>query len=251
MRMDAHPMTMLSTEGLNKKFGGLHAVRDVSFSVAAGEILGLIGPNGAGKTTVFGLLSGFIRQDTGEVRLGGELIDSWSPEARCEAGLVRTFQIVRPFGNITVLENVAIGAMLRTGSRAQARRDAAGVLERVGLADRAQEIARGLPIGIRKRLEVAKALATRPKVMLLDEIMGGLIPTEVNEMMGLLRQLRADGAAVVLIEHNMHAVMTVSDRVVVLNHGAKIAEGTAEQVSRNSAVISAYLGEDYDSAQDH
>ena len=243
-------MSLLRVSGLSKRFGGVQAVRDVAFGVDPGEILGLIGPNGAGKTTVFNLVTGFISPDAGEVTLDGKPIGRWSPERRADAGLVRTFQIVKPFGNISVLENVTIGAMLRERTMAGARAHARAVLTRVGLADRAETTARTLPIGLRKKLEVAKALAAGPRVLLLDEIMGGLIPSEVGETIELLKALRSDGIATVLIEHNMHAIMTASDRVVVLHHGQFIAEGEPERIARDPLVLSAYLGEGYGRAQD-
>ena len=243
-------MSLLQVSGLSKRFGGVQAVRDVAFGVDPGEILGLIGPNGAGKTTVFNLVTGFITPDAGDVLLDGQPIGRWSPERRADAGLVRTFQIVKPFGNISVLDNVTIGAMLRERTMAGARAHAREVLGRVGLADRAQTMARTLPIGLRKKLEVAKALAAGPRVLLLDEIMGGLIPSEVGETIELLKVLRSDGMATVLIEHNMHAIMTASDRIVVLHHGQFIAEGTPERIARDPAVLSAYLGEGYGRAQD-
>ena len=243
-------MSLLHVSGLSKRFGGVQAVRDVAFGVDPGEILGLIGPNGAGKTTVFNLVTGFISPDAGDVTLDGKPIGRWSPERRADAGLVRTFQIVKPFGNISVLENVTIGAMLRERTMAGARAHARAVLHRVGLADRAETTARTLPIGLRKKLEVAKALAAGPRVLLLDEIMGGLIPSEVGETIDLLKALRSDGIATVLIEHNMHAIMTASDRIVVLHHGQFIAEGTPERIARDPLVLSAYLGEGYGRAQD-
>lgn len=243
-------MSLLQVSGLSKRFGGVQAVRDVAFGVDPGEILGLIGPNGAGKTTVFNLVTGFISPDAGDVVLDGRPIGRWGPERRADAGLVRTFQIVKPFGNISVLDNVTIGAMLRERTMAGARAHALGVLGRVGLADRAETTARTLPIGLRKKLEVAKALAAGPRVLLLDEIMGGLIPSEVGETIELLKALRSDGIATVLIEHNMHAIMTASDRIVVLHHGQFIAEGTPERIARDPQVLSAYLGEGYGRAQD-
>lgn len=243
-------MKALTVVGLQKRFGGLSATRNVSFEVAPGEIYGLIGPNGAGKTTVFNQLTGFIRSDAGTVRLGEICIDGWIPERRAEAGLARTFQIVKPFGNLTVLDNVVMGAMLHAPSVAAARESALRVLERVGMAARAGALARTLPIGDRKRLELAKALATVPKVLLLDEVMSGLIPSEVQLTLALLRKLAAEGVAVVLIEHNMQAIMSVSDRILVLHHGEPIAEGTPAAISRQPVVLSAYLGLDYQHAAD-
>jgi branched-chain amino acid transport system ATP-binding protein len=184
------------------------------------------------------------------VLLGQTCIDGWIPERRAEAGLARTFQIVKPFGNLTVLDNVVMGAMLRARTVAAAREQALQVLERVGMAARPGAMARTLSIGDRKRLELAKALATGPRVLLLDEVMGGLIPAEVKLTLALLRKLAAEGVAVVLIEHNMQAIMTVSDRILVLHHGEPIAEGTPATVSRDPAVLAAYLGQDYRHAAD-
>jgi ABC-type branched-subunit amino acid transport system ATPase component len=238
-------MTRLELQGVGRSFGGLRAIHDLTLAASSGEILGLIGPNGAGKTTAFNLMTGFIRQDTGTITLDKAVVDRWSPERRCEAGLVRTFQIVRPFQNITVLDNVVMGALMRARSLGEARKKAQEVLHTVGLGVAAQALARTLSIGDRKRLELAKALATDPKMLLLDEVMGGLIPIEVQRMMSLIRALRDKGLAVILIEHNMHAAMNLSDRIIVLHHGEKIAEGPPQEISRDPAVLSAYLGEGF------
>lgn len=243
-------MTALSVRGLSKRFGGLSATTDVSFEVQPGEIHGVIGPNGAGKTTVFNLLTGFITPDTGRVMLGGVAIDGWTPERRAHAGLARTFQIVKPFGNITVVDNVIMGAMLRESSIRAARERALQVLDRVGMSAKANSMARTLSIGDRKRLELSRALATGPNVLLLDEVMGGLIPSEVNLTLILLRKLAAEGVAVVLIEHNMQAIMSVSDHILVLHHGQPIAQGKPAAIARDPSVCAAYLGEDYQYAAD-
>lgn len=238
-------MTKLELRSIGKSFGGLRAIHELSLIARSGEILGLIGPNGAGKTTAFNLMTGFIRQDAGSIRLDDVAIDRWSPERRCEAGLVRTFQIVRPFQNISVLDNVVMGALMRSRSLREAREKAQQVLRIVGLAEAAGGLARTLSIGDRKRLELAKALATDPKVLLLDEVMGGLIPIEVQRVMTLIRTLRDRGLVVVLIEHNMHAAMNLSDRILVLHHGEKISEGAPQEVSRDPVVLQAYLGEGF------
>ncbi len=238
-------MAELTVENVTKAFGGLRAVASLNLTARSGEILGLIGPNGAGKTTVFNLMTGFIRQDEGLIRLDGIQVDRWSPERRCEAGIVRTFQIVRPFQNISVLDNVVMGGLLRARNVEEARASATDVLEMIGLASVASAPARTLPIGDRKRLELAKALATSPKVLLLDEVMGGLIPAGVQRLIALIRGLRDRGLAIVLIEHNMSAIMQLSDRILVLHHGEKIAEGTPQSISRDPAVVKAYLGENF------
>jgi len=233
----------LIVSGLAKSFGGLAAVRDVAFEARAGEVLSIIGPNGAGKTTVFNLLTGFIAPDSGSATLDGRpLNNNMSPEARCIAGLVRTFQIVQPFRGLSVLDNVVMGAMLRVPSIREARMIASGVLEQLDMSVLAQMPAGSLSIGDRKRLEMAKALATSPSVLLLDEVMGGLIPVEVHSMIAFIRTLRDRGIAVVIIEHHMTAVMQLSDHVLVLQNGRPIARGTPAEVSRDPVVLSAYLG---------
>lgn len=235
-------MATLVASGLSKSFGGLVAVRDVAFEARAGEVLSIIGPNGAGKTTVFNLLTGLIAPDSGNVSLDRQPLNDMSPEARCTAGLARTFQIVQPFRALSVLDNVVMGAMLRVASIKEARAVAAGILEQLEMSALAQMLAGSLSIGDRKRLEMAKALATSPSVLLLDEVMGGLIPVEVRNIIAFIRTLRDRGIAVVIIEHHMSAVMQLSDHVLVLQNGKPIARGTPAEVSRDPVVLSAYLG---------
>lgn len=239
-------MTLLEFRNVAKSFGGLPAIKDMSFHVDKGEIVGLIGPNGAGKTTLFSIASGFLRATHGNILFDGETIDRLSPPDICRRGLCRTFQIVRPFGDMTVLENVAIGAFLRYPHRRDAERYAMEVLDQVLLADKSKQMARTLTLADRKRLEVAKALATKPRILLLDEVMAGLTVVETEEMLTLLRDLSARELAVLLIEHNMHAVMNVSDRIVVLHHGVKIGDGRPAEIASDPAVVAAYLGEDDD-----
>ena len=242
-------MSLFEAHGLSVRFGGLQAVKDVSFALGEGELLGLIGPNGAGKTTVFHLLSGFHRPDAGEVRLRGRSVVGLKPHAIGRLGLARTFQIVRPFPHLSVLDNVKVGALARHRHVRDALDKARAVLDMVGLAGKTHAPAGGLTLAERKRLELARALATEPTLLLLDEVMAGLNPTETGRFIELVRQVNAEGVTVLLIEHVMKAVMALSKRVIVLNYGERIAEGPPEVVVRDPRVIEAYLGEEYARAQ--
>jgi branched-chain amino acid transport system ATP-binding protein len=236
---------LLEVRRIGKRFGGLHAVRDLSFDLTRGEVLGLIGPNGAGKTTVFNLLSGFLAPDEGDVRFDGRPLAGLKPHAICRLGLVRTFQLVRPFPHLSVLDNVRVGALARRPRMAEARGRARAVVEQVGLGAKAEQVAAGLTLAERKRLELARALATEPTLLLLDEVMAGLNPTEIEAIVSLIRSINATGISLLLIEHNMRAVMTLSHRIVVLSFGEKIVEGPPAAVANHPRVVEAYLGEEY------
>ena len=235
-------MPRLEVEGLSVAFGGLRAVRELSFSVGEGEILGLIGPNGAGKTTVFNLVTGFVRPTAGAIRLDGRSLVGLRPHAVARLGAARTFQIVKPFPGLSVRENVTLAAFLRHPARPAAEAEADAVLERVGLAHRAVAAARELTLVDQKRLEVAKALATRPRLLLLDEPMGGLTLPEVDQAAAMVARIRDGGVTIVLVEHVMKAIMRISDRVVVMNQGQKIAEGPPARVVEEPEVLAAYFG---------
>ncbi len=226
-----------------KRFRGLTAIDSVSLSVEDGEIFAIIGPNGAGKTTLFNLIAGVFAPDEGEIKYAGARIDGREPEKICAAGIARTFQIVKPFPDLTVRDNVAIGAMLRAPDMAQARGEADEILRKLDLFDKRAQKAGALTLPDRKRLEVARALATKPRIILLDEVMAGLRPTETDRMVGVLRDInRHDRLTIVMIEHVMRAVMALADRVHVLHHGASIAEGAPQQVTKDPHVIESYLG---------
>jgi branched-chain amino acid transport system ATP-binding protein len=238
-------MSLLEVQGVSKHFGGLRAVHRVSFGLNQGEILGLIGPNGAGKTTLFHVVSGFLAPDEGRVAYAGEDLAGLRPHDVCALGMVRTFQVARPFLRLSVLENVVVGALERVSHRRQAVAIAEEVLALTGLADKASAPGHGLTLPDRKRLELARALATGPKLLLLDEVMAGLTPTETGRLIELIRTVHARGVTVLLIEHVMKAVMSLSQRVLVLSYGELIAEGRPEEIVRNPQVIEAYLGEDF------
>lgn len=235
----------LVIEGLTKRFGGLEALKDISFAVNRGEIVGLIGPNGAGKTTLFNCVTGFLRIDAGRVAFRGTSITNWPSHRICRAGLTRTFQVVQILTGLTVLENVMVGAFLRHSRTEEARRKARQVLSELGMAGKADSVAGGLTLPEKKRLEVAMCLATDPQLLMLDEAMAGLTPTEVHEAVGVLKELRERGLTLIVVEHVMEAVMPVADRLVVLESGQKIAEGKPEEILSNERVIAAYLGDKY------
>ncbi len=236
--------TLLDIEGLSKSFRGLRAVADVSFQVKEGGIAALIGPNGAGKTTVFNLIAGVFPADEGSVSLAGRELLGLKPHQICAAGIGRTFQLVKPFPEMTVLENVTVGALRAERDVSAATGRARGFLEMLELDTKAHQHAANLTLPDRKRLEVARALATKPKLLLLDEVMAGLRPTETDRMVVMLRRLRDEtGLTILLIEHVMRAVMALSEHVTVLNHGEKISEGTPEKVVADPAVLECYLGE--------
>ena len=236
---------MLRLEGVTKRFGGLTAVRAVSLEVAPGELLGIIGPNGAGKTTLFNVIAGTYAPDEGRIAFEGQDIGGWTAHAVCRLGLTRTFQLVKPFGNLSVLENVMIGALTPITSVRAARADAERVIALCGLARYAGVRGKALPIGLRKRLEVARALATRPRLLLLDEVMSGITPTELSGMMDLIRRLHAEGLTLIVIEHIMAAMMRLAQRIAVLHHGELIASGPPAEVARDRRVVDAYLGEEF------
>ncbi len=238
-------MPLLEVRDLTMRFGGLVANDRVSLHVDADEIVGLIGPNGAGKTTLFSCISGTIRATSGQVLLDGQEVVGQAPEEICRRGIARTFQIVRTFREMTVLENVMVGALLRSGGTRQARVDAEEVLELTGLAHKRHVLGAGLTIADRKRVELARALATRPKLLMLDEVMAGLNPRERREAVELVRAAHARGIAILMVEHVMEVIMPISDRVVVLTNGRKLLEDRPEAVARNEEVIKAYLGERY------
>ena len=237
--------TLLEVRSISKSFRGLRAVAEASFGVAPGDIVGLIGPNGAGKTTIFNIVAGVFAPDHGEIRFAGSRIDGLRPDQVCAAGIGRTFQIVKPFAGLSVWDNVTVGALQRTSGVAAAKKHAAAIVEKLGLGVKRDLPASSLTLPDRKRLEVARALATRPRLLLLDEVMAGLTPTECDQMVGVFRELnRADGLTILLIEHVMRAVMALARHIVVLHHGEIIARGAPGEVVRDPAVLECYLGEE-------
>lgn len=235
---------ILEGRGVTKRFGGLVAVSDVDISLKKNEILGLIGPNGAGKTTLFNMLSGTMPMTEGRLFYHGKAIPNPKANEMCKMGIGRTYQICQPFSNLTVLENVMVGAFIRHPKTKDARDAAYEVLKRVGLESRADAGGSALTLPELKRMEVARALATEPDVLLLDEVIAGLNPTEVEKIMELIREIRDSGMSIMIIEHVMRAMMNLSDRIVVLNQGAKIAEGLPVEIAANPLVIESYLGEE-------
>ena len=238
----------LEVQGVTKRFGGLLANDDVSFTVNGGEIVSIIGPNGAGKSTLFNCITGFYRPNAGLVRFGGQDITHLNADRICKLGIARTFQIVQIISDMTVLENVMTGAFLRSARNGAARAKAEEVLRFTGLIEKRDAGATALTIADKKRLEVSMALATLPTLLMLDEAMAGLTPVELKEMIVLIRKVRESGVTLVIVEHVMEAVMELSDRVIVINSGRKIVEGTPKEVVVNPEVIQAYLGDRYHAA---
>ena len=237
-------MALLEVSTISKSFRGLRAIRDVSLSVPEGGIVALIGPNGAGKTTCFNVIAGVFAANSGEVRLAGRSLTRMRPDQICRAGIGRTFQLVRPFANLTVEENVIVGALQQKHDVAAARREAVRVLDLLGLGGKRRAMAGSLTLPERKRLEVARALATAPRLLLLDEVMAGLRPTETDQMVAVFRTLNQEmGLTILLIEHVMRAVMALASNIIVLHHGEVIAAGPPEAVVRDPAVLDCYLGE--------
>ncbi len=234
--------TLLDVTRVSKNFSGLRAVSEVTFAVPRGSMFAVIGPNGAGKTTLFNMIAGMFPPDGGTIVFDGHRIDGQSPDRVCGRGIGRTFQLVRPFPALTVEQNVVIGALLRRKDATSALRRAHEVLWKLDLFEKRAQLASALTLPDRKRLEVARALATDPKLLLLDEVMAGLRPTETDRMVEILKRLNKDGLTILLIEHVMRAVMSLASRVLVLHHGAAIAEGTPEEVVREPAVVQSYLG---------
>jgi branched-chain amino acid transport system ATP-binding protein len=238
-------MSLLSVGGVSKRFGGIVANRNISFDVAPGELVGIIGPNGAGKSTLFEIITGFYHPDEGEVRLDGQRLTGLSPDVVCRRGVARTFQKLRPFEGLTVLDNVMVGALTRTKDVRHARERARQLVRNVGLGDKADAHARTLSTGQRKRLELARALATEPRILLLDEVTGGVDQRSIPDLVRLVRDLHSGGLTLLVIEHNMRVITAVAQRIVALHLGEVIADGTPDAVARDRRVVEAYLGQAY------
>jgi branched-chain amino acid transport system ATP-binding protein len=236
-------MSFLEIRKVSRFFGGIAAIKDVSFEVRKGEILGLIGPNGAGKTTMFNVVNGFYHPSRGEVYFKDKKVSGFKPHQICQRGIARTFQVVKPLQRMSVLDNVIASSFLRAKDKNQAVETARESLQFTGLYEDRDVISRGLPLGKRKRLEIARALATQPELLLLDESFAGLNPAELDESIGIIRKIKDRGITIMIIEHHMKVIMAISDRIVVLNYGEKIAEGTPLQIRSSPLVVEAYLGE--------
>ncbi|HXB56243.1 MAG TPA: ABC transporter ATP-binding protein [Vicinamibacteria bacterium] len=233
---------LLELDDVSKRFGGLMAVRRMSFRLQKGEILGLIGPNGAGKTTIFNLINGYFPPASGKILFRGTRIDGRKPHKVCRLGLARTFQVVRPLARLSVLENVMVAAFSRTNRPEEARREAWQAISFTEMECWREAPARSLPLGMRKRLEMARALATKPELLLLDENFAGLNPAEVEKTIEIVRKIHASGVTILIIEHNMRVIMSISQRILCINYGEKIAEGTPLEIAKDPLVVEAYLG---------
>ena len=236
-------MALLEVDKISMFFGGLAALSNITYSVEKGEILALIGPNGAGKTTLFNVVNGFYKPSRGEVRFNGRKISGLKPHQICGLGVARTFQVVKPLQRMSVLDNVIASAFLRSKTKGGAERRAMAILEFTGLVEDKDVISKGLPLGKRKRLEIARALATEPELILLDESFAGLNPAELDVSIEIIKEIKKKGITIMIIEHHMKVIMSISDRIVVLNYGQKIAEGSPAEISANPLVVEAYLGE--------